>query len=102
VRGADRAASTQLADPGPQHTAFANGTADHSAQKTVPTVLATYWPPSGKRKFGLIVVGVCPFCARGGHHHRGDGGLRDSGCGLGTYFVTSRPAITARTARVAS
>jgi hypothetical protein len=52
VRGADRAASTQLADPGPQHTAFANGTADHSAQKTVPTVLATYWPPSGKRKFG--------------------------------------------------
>jgi hypothetical protein len=51
-------------------------------QVQVPVVLATYYPPAGRRTTPLYVV-RCPYC-RGYHAHR-QGGLRRAGCGKGWY-----------------
>jgi hypothetical protein len=83
-RGGDRgkAAATNTTD---------YGTAQRSADDNLPTVLASMFPPSGRRTIALLIVRTCPFCETGGHARRGHG-VRQAGCGGGEYRLTARPA----------
>jgi hypothetical protein len=66
--------------------------ADHNGND-VPRVLATSYPPSGRRRLPLLVVYPCPFDGQA-HAHRGGSGLRDAGCGHGrSYYLVPREAM---------
>lgn len=57
-------------------------------------VWAAYWPPSGRRGLGVLLVESCPWCPGGGAHmHRGSGGPRRAGCGRGIYIVVPHPSL---------
>lgn len=58
-----------------------------------PKVWATYYGPSGRRRWPLLVVKRCPFCAVGRHAHRGGNGLRRAGCCSRQYYVMGRAAL---------
>jgi hypothetical protein len=67
--------------------------------RTGPRVAAVFYPPSGRRTLGLIVVTRCPWCAAGGPHaHRGNAaeGLRRAGCDRGDYVLLPRPPLSSR------
>lgn len=70
-------------------------TANRHPDDTPVGVWAVGYPPSGRRRYWLLIVRVCPFCALGHHAHRGgpDGGSRRAGCGRGNYRVITLPAL---------
>lgn len=62
---------------------------------TAPRVGATFLPPNARRTLGALIVRGCVYCGAG-HLHRGGGGLRQAGCGKGSYVIvpaTERRAV---------
>lgn len=53
-------------------------------------VSATAVPPLGRRALWLLLVSSCPLCGGYSHVHRAGsptGGIRNAGCGRGSYYV---------------
>jgi hypothetical protein len=48
--------------------------------------------PSGRRYLAALIVDGRPWCG-GTHLHRGTGGGRRAGCGLGEYIVMPTPHL---------
>jgi hypothetical protein len=81
------------AHPGPPpHNATPTRQAKHD---TTTRVAAAFYGPSGARTLAVLVVERCPWCS-GVHFHRGNGGVRRSGCGRGVYLVVPRPVLDQR------
>lgn len=65
----------------------------HPDGSAIPRIGARFYGPSGRRGLGVLVVSSCPYCSRA-HIHRGAGGPRRAGCGVGRYFLVAVPGVT--------
>lgn len=66
-----------------------------SVPRSTVAVIGVAYAPAARRTRWVSVVERCPHC-RGSHVHRGGAdepvdGERQSGCGLGPYYVVPRP-----------
>lgn len=63
-----------------------------SAPDDLIVAVATAVPPLGRRTLWLHWVPSCPFCGYGHAHRAGGltGGIRQAGCGRGSYYVRVR------------
>ena len=67
--------------------------AQHPDGSAIPRIGARFYGPSGRRGLGVLVVSSCVYCSRA-HIHRGAGGPRRAGCGVGRYFLVAVPGVT--------
>jgi hypothetical protein len=79
------------------HITSTRNSADTAKSSRPLYVWAEGHKPSARRRYWLLIVRQCPYCAAGQHAHRGGegGGLRRAGCGRGEYFLKIRPVLGA-------